>query len=51
MRKKDRDFTVFSLSFLDCISCGFGAVLLLFVLTLGAGPQMARLHLQNKSRL
>lgn len=38
MRKKDRDFTVFSLSFLDCISCGFGAVLLLFVLTLGAGP-------------
>lgn len=37
-KKKDREFTVFSLSFLDCISCGFGAVLLLFVLTLGAGP-------------
>lgn len=27
-----RDFTVFSLSFLDCICCGFGAVILLFVL-------------------
>ncbi len=27
-----RPFTVFSLSFLDCICCGFGAVILLFVL-------------------
>lgn len=27
-----REFTVFSLSFLDCICCGFGAVILLFVL-------------------
>jgi len=27
-----RKFTVFSLSFLDCICCGFGAVILLFVL-------------------
>ncbi len=27
-----RDITVFSLSFLDCICCGFGAVILLFVL-------------------
>jgi len=27
-----REFTVFSMSFLDCICCGFGAVILLFVL-------------------
>lgn len=27
-----REFNVFSLSFLDCICCGFGAVILLFVL-------------------
>ncbi|MDQ8203265.1 hypothetical protein [Pelagicoccus sp. SDUM812003] len=33
MRHKRKDTEVFSLSFLDCICCGFGAVLLLFVLT------------------
>lgn len=35
MKFKRRDTEVFSLSFLDCICCGFGAVLLLFVLTTG----------------
>lgn len=35
MRFKKRATEVFSLSFLDCICCGFGAVLLLFVLTAG----------------
>ncbi len=30
---KRRDTEVFSLAFLDCICCGFGAVLLVFVLT------------------
>ena len=30
---KRRDTEVFSLSFLDCICCGFGAVLLVFLLT------------------
>ncbi len=34
-RKKRRSTVVFSISFLDCICCGFGAVLLLFVLTSG----------------
>ncbi|RME69695.1 MAG: hypothetical protein D6781_08060 [Verrucomicrobia bacterium] len=35
-RKKRRaGFEAFSLSFLDCITCGFGAMLLLFVLTIG----------------
>jgi hypothetical protein len=29
---RSRKFDVFSLSFLDCISCGFGAVVLLFVI-------------------
>ena len=33
MRKKRKETEVFSLSFLDCVCCGFGAVLLLFVLT------------------
>jgi hypothetical protein len=31
---KRRDTEVFSLSFLDCICCGFGAVLLIFLLTI-----------------
>lgn len=37
-RKKDREFDVFSLSFLDCICCGFGAVILLFVLSKAGEP-------------
>ena len=28
---------VFSLSFLDCLCCGFGAILLLFILSIGSG--------------
>lgn len=35
MKRKKREHEIFSLSFLDCICCGFGAVLLLFVLTVG----------------
>jgi hypothetical protein len=35
-RRKRRDLSVFSLSFLDCISCGFGAIILLFVISLGS---------------
>ncbi|MDP3072440.1 MAG: hypothetical protein Q8N18_19260 [Opitutaceae bacterium] len=31
--RKRRDTEVFSLSFLDCICCGFGAVILIFILT------------------
>jgi hypothetical protein len=34
LAQKRRDFEVFSLSFLDCICCGFGAVLLIFLLTI-----------------
>ena len=32
-RRQRRDTEVFSLSFLDCICCGFGAIILLMVLT------------------
>ncbi len=35
-----RKFTVFSLSFLDCICCGFGAVILLFVLMSARSSQV-----------
>lgn len=34
---KRRPIEVFSLSFLDCLCCGFGAILLLFILSIGAG--------------
>jgi hypothetical protein len=33
MKRKRRDIESFNLSFLDCISCGFGAVILLLVLS------------------
>lgn len=36
-RKKNREVEVFSMSFLDCICCGFGAVILIFVITTGRG--------------
>ena len=32
-----RSIEVFSLSFLDCLCCGFGAILLIFLLTIGTG--------------
>jgi len=35
LKAKRRDTEVFSMSFMDCICCGFGAVLLLFILTTG----------------
>ena len=38
MKKQRRDIQIFSLSFLDCICCGFGAVILLFVLSKFAEP-------------
>ena len=39
MRKK-RTFHTFNVSFLDVICCGFGAILLLFVLTSGKKPEI-----------
>jgi len=38
-RRERRPFEIFSLSFLDCICCGFGAIVLLFVLNKMGEPQ------------
>ncbi|MBT8370948.1 MAG: VWA domain-containing protein, partial [Deltaproteobacteria bacterium] len=38
MKTRRRDIEVFSLSFLDVICCGFGAIILLFVLSKFAEP-------------
>ncbi|HYC69986.1 MAG TPA: vWA domain-containing protein [Opitutaceae bacterium] len=37
-----RQIALFSLSFLDCICCGFGAIILLFVLTMGSQTEAMR---------
>mgnify|MGYP000681133438 CR=1 FL=1 len=37
-RSRRRDIQIFSLSFLDCICCAFGAIILLFVLSKFAEP-------------
>jgi hypothetical protein len=39
-KKRSRDLSVFSLSILDCICCGFGAIILLFVLSKAAEPML-----------
>ncbi|MGH8702764.1 MAG: hypothetical protein ACREVR_16550, partial [Burkholderiales bacterium] len=41
-RRRRREFEGAQLSFLDAICCGFGAVLLLFVIARGAEPQVAQ---------
>ncbi|WP_221030535.1 hypothetical protein [Actomonas aquatica] len=38
--RNKRDSADFGLSFLDCICCGFGAIVLLFVITMGSANQM-----------
>ncbi|RUM34868.1 MAG: VWA domain-containing protein [Desulfobulbus sp.] len=38
MRKKRKDIEVFSLSFLDVVSCGFGAIILLLVISRVSEP-------------
>jgi hypothetical protein len=37
-----RSIAIFSLSFLDCICCGFGAIILLFVITMGSQTELMR---------
>src|SRR5687768_9231533 len=51
---KRRETEVFSLAFLDCICCGFGAVILVFILTVSqkkdvdkADVDAARARLKN----
>jgi hypothetical protein len=51
VRRPRRHFEVFSLSFLDVICCGFGAIVLLLVLTKVGEPQAieeARRHLDGR---
>ncbi|MFT5497838.1 MAG: hypothetical protein ACI9TH_003245 [Kiritimatiellia bacterium] len=38
MARRRRDMAAFSMSFLDCICCGFGAIILLFVLSKSGEP-------------
>ena len=38
MRRPRKEIEIFSLSFLDVICCGFGAVILLLVISLGFEP-------------
>jgi hypothetical protein len=48
---KRRDAEIFSLSFLDCISCGFGAVILLLVLSKFGEPivlEQSRVDLEGR---
>ena len=47
MRKRRPNVEVFSLSFLDCICCGFGALILLLVLTKTAEPVIFEEYSEN----
>lgn len=49
-RKKRAHFEIFSLSFLDCICCGFGAVILIFVLTTGQALKVRQYFLEHSSK-
>jgi len=49
-RKKKHQLIGFGLSFMDCICCGFGAVILLFVLSKGAHPEILEQLEQNLNR-
>lgn len=45
--KRRRNIEIFSLSFLDCICCGFGAIILLLVLSKTAEPIIFEEYTQN----
>ncbi|MBV8575783.1 MAG: hypothetical protein JOZ58_12210 [Acetobacteraceae bacterium] len=49
--RREREFEVFSLSFLDCICCGFGAIILLIVVSDFGQPvtlEASRRHLEGQ---
>jgi len=46
-----RSFSVFSLAFLDCICCGFGAIILIFVLSIDAHEKEKLATLLDVQRL
>jgi len=45
--KRRRDTEAFSLSFLDCICCGFGAIILVFILTVAERRSVARINVDD----
>jgi hypothetical protein len=45
LAQKRREVELFSLSFMDCICCGFGAILLIFILTTGQKSSFDRKEL------
>ena len=47
LRKKRRETEIFSMSFMDCICCGFGAVLLIFILTTGRRVDFSQQDLKD----
>lgn len=47
LKAKRRDTEVFSMSFMDCICCGFGAVLLLFILTTGQKADFNQISVED----
>ena len=51
MGRRRRDIEAFSMSFLDCICCGFGAIILLFVLSKSAQPQLIEVSKVDLSAL
>jgi hypothetical protein len=52
MKRKTRAPTeIFSLSFLDCLCCGFGAILLLFLLTIGVSDFLGDTDADAESRI
>ncbi len=51
MRRKRRNVEAFSLSFLDCICCGFGAIILLLVLSKIYEPVIVERSQQNLEEL
>ena len=49
MSKKDRSINIFNLSFLDLLSCGLGALILLMVLWMSMANTISMLEPQKKS--
>lgn len=47
MASKRRETEVFSLSFLDCICCGFGAIILIFILSVAQKKNVDRINVDD----
>ncbi len=50
-RRKNRESEQYGLSFLDCICCGFGAILLIFVLTTGKRANESKGQVDNAQEI